>query len=167
MKTENKKQINKNCSAFTLIELLVTISIIGILSTLLLSNFNAARERARDAQRKSDLKNIQIALRLYYNDYGGYPTASGTTIAGCGALGKTSCVWGETWSAGTGGTVYMSTLPKDPLDDGEKYMYRYVYTDGDNYTLSACLENRSDEKGIPIIPAESWCPTNKKIVVKP
>lgn len=156
---------NKLRSAFTLIELLVTISIIGILSTLLLSNFNAARERARDAQRKSDLKNIQIALRLYYNDKGKYPLAgAGFTIAGCDS-GFIACTWGEQWSVGT--TVYMSTLPKDPLDNGETYMYRYVYTDGDTYTLSACLENKSDEKGVPIDPPESWCPTNKKIEVKP
>ena len=72
----NEKQ-NKG---FTLVELLVVISLIGILSTLVIANLNSARERARDAQRKSDLRNIQTALRLYYNDNAGYPASSSYNI---------------------------------------------------------------------------------------
>jgi general secretion pathway protein G len=53
---------------FTLIELLVVIAIIGMLSALLVPNFMGARERARDAQRKSDLKQIQKALEMYRQD---------------------------------------------------------------------------------------------------
>ena len=53
----------KTQKAFTLVELLVVISLIGILATLVLANLNSARERARDAERKSDLRNIQTALR--------------------------------------------------------------------------------------------------------
>jgi len=59
---------------FTLIELLVVISIIGLLAALIVVNFNAARERARDVQRKSDLDQVKKALRMYYNDNNFYPT---------------------------------------------------------------------------------------------
>ncbi|PIU36636.1 prepilin-type cleavage/methylation domain-containing protein, partial [Candidatus Roizmanbacteria bacterium CG07_land_8_20_14_0_80_34_15] len=53
---------------FTLIELLVVIAIIGSLSALFLPNFMAARERARDTQRKSDLRQIQKALEMHKQD---------------------------------------------------------------------------------------------------
>jgi type II secretion system protein G len=126
---------------FTLIELLVVMAIIGTLSTLLVANFNAARERSRDAQRKSDLRNIQTALRIYYNDYGQYPDNSGTRIAGCGGSGTSACSWGSAWTAA--GRTYMNTLPDDPVSSRD---YRYNQTDDENYTLEACLENKSDDK---------------------
>ena len=130
---------------FTLIELLVVISVIGILATLISANLNAARTRARDSERKSDLRNIQVALRLYFNDRGGYPTgdASGN-ILGCGTAGTSTCVWGEPWSVGS--TIYMQTLPADPVTD-QNYTYE-LGTDLDSYTLTACLENGSDTGGV-------------------
>ena len=95
-------------AGFTLIELLVVISIIGILTTLVAANLNSARSRARDAQRKSDLKNIATALRLYYNDNGRFPDTG-------------DIPWGTSWT-GTGSTVYMNPVPKDPLPDAN-YSY--------------------------------------------
>ena len=139
---------------FTLIELLVVISLIGILSTLVLANLNAARERGRDAARKSDLKNIQTALRLYYNDYGKYPeNDSAKKIMGCGVPGTTACNGDEPFSAG--GQTYMSTLPADPLSD---LSYQYERIDLDTFTLKACLENKSDDKGV-FDQTAGWCPT--------
>jgi len=60
---------------FTLIELLIVIVIIGVLATLLMTNFVGVRQRGRDAQRKSDLRQIQAALELYRADVGQYPEA--------------------------------------------------------------------------------------------
>lgn len=120
--------IKKSIKAFTLIELLVVISLIGVLSTLLIANLNSARERSRDVQRKSDLRNIQTALRLYYNDYGAYP--------------ETFALWGQPWTLGS--TTYMNLVPAEPLSDRT-----YEYTDdsvNDAYVLTACLENKSDDK---------------------
>lgn len=138
----NKRNKSTKKSGFTLIELLVVISLIGVLATLVLANLNAARQRGRDAQRKSDLRNIQTALRLYYNDYGKYPASMGTSISGCGDDGTSPCNWGGSFEAGT--QTYMSTLSDDPLPD---VSYRYTQIDSDDYTLTACLENKSDEKG--------------------
>jgi len=49
----------KNGAGFTLVELLVVIVIISVLAGLLVSNFIGVRLRGRDAQRKSDLAQIQ------------------------------------------------------------------------------------------------------------
>lgn len=129
--------MEKRNNGFTLIELLVTISIIGVLSTLLLANYNAVRERARDAQRKTDLRNIQTALRLYYNDVGRYPAHDGPrNIVGCDGVAPgtpASCTWGSAWAFN--GNTYMTELPADP----QTVRYRYVGA-ADTYTLYACLE---------------------------
>lgn len=147
---------------FTLVELLVVISLIGILATLVLANLNAARERGRDAARKSDLKNIQTALRLYYNDYGNYPASTTNfEISGCGPSGAGTCLWGAEFS--TNSSVYMNILPADPLPSTT---YRYSFIDSDTFLLEACLENKSDEKGIEKTGA-SWCPTGFVYEVKP
>ena len=47
---------------FTLIELLVVIAIIGILSTAVLTSLNSAREKAQDAKKIHDVKQIALAL---------------------------------------------------------------------------------------------------------
>lgn len=61
-------------AGFTLIELLVVISIIGLLSSIVLSSLSSARSKARDTERIQRLKQIVNALELYRADKGGYPT---------------------------------------------------------------------------------------------
>ena len=60
-------------SGFTLIELLVVIAIIGLLSSIVFASLNSARQKARDARRKTDLSQIQRALEFYYDKHSGYP----------------------------------------------------------------------------------------------
>ncbi len=154
-------------AGFTLIEMLVVISIIGILATLVAANLNSARSRARDAQRKSDMKNLQTALRLYYNDFGIYPGASGGgNILGCGSATPPAslCPWGSEWSVHDGTTVYMTALPRDPLSPTQSY--RYASSDSDDYTLSACLENKSDTSAVTEADLD-WCPTGKAFKLEP
>lgn len=120
--------------SFTLIELLIVIAIIGILSALLIPNYMGVRERARDTQRKSDLKNIQTALEMYKSDQNppAYPDPDLPAAGSC-------------WSSGPGCTenIYMNKVPGDPNRTSKDYYY-----DVDNttltYTLCTCLENVAD-----------------------
>ncbi len=66
----------KKQEGFTLIELLVVIAIIGILSSVVLASLNSARQKSRDARRISDVKQIQLALELYFDSNANYPTST-------------------------------------------------------------------------------------------
>jgi prepilin-type N-terminal cleavage/methylation domain-containing protein len=112
---------------FTLIELLVVIAIIGLLSTLAVVSLNNARLKSRDARRVSDIKQIQTALELYYNDAGGYPPTgnadSGDAIA-------------------YGGTTYMAVVPSAPTPPTGN-AYAYASSSTSTYTLTYTLEGAS------------------------
>lgn len=61
---------------FSLIELLVVVAIIGLLSSVVLVSLDAARSKARDTRRISDMRSIETALELYYDTAGSYPACS-------------------------------------------------------------------------------------------
>jgi len=122
-----------NKKGFTLIELLVVVAIIGLLATLSIVALNSARARARDAKRVADVKQVQTALELYYNDFGQYPATVATSIVGT--------------PSGASSTFYMNVVPTAPLPaDGNctnaSSSNSYTYTVQDNnrsYTMSYCI----------------------------
>ena len=95
---------------FTLIELLVVIAIIGILSSVVLASLNSARVKGRDARRVSDMKQLQLALELYYDTNQGYPVGSGSASTTLTALTSAN---------------YISSIPSDPTNSGS-YVYSYA-----------------------------------------
>ena len=119
----------KNLKGFTLIEFLIVIAIIGVLAALLMANFVGIRQRSRDAQRKSDVRQIQSALELYRSDNGIYPLSA--ALSSCGGALSLS------------GVTYMSKVPCDPSTGTA---YTYTSATGSTYTLRACLENGNDSQ---------------------
>jgi general secretion pathway protein G len=114
----------KHKKGFTLIELLVVIAIIGILSSVVLASLNTARKKARDSQRISDLRQIQLALEFFYDDQdpNSYPVQ--TTA---GALPNLT----------TGG--YLPVTPTEPVAGRQAYQYSSD-ANGTTYCVGVDLE---------------------------
>ena len=102
---------------FTLIELLVVIAIIGILSSVVLASLNSAREKSRDARRVSDVKQIQLALELYFDSSSTYPVGTNQLVT----------------------EGFIAAVPTDPVGGGA-YPYEQL-TGGTDYHLGANLED--------------------------
>ena len=131
---------------FTLVELLIVVAIIGVLATLLMVNFIAVRQRARDAERKSDIRQIQSALELFRSDEGLYPNASPpTTTLYNGASCPDSSALAVLDPTTQNKNTYMAKIPCDPNGIGYYNAGEYFYSGGGStYTLGACLENTAD-----------------------
>lgn len=112
----NLVKIKNSSRGFTLIELLVVIAMLGIMISFLLIFINPFTqiEKARDAQRVQNLKQVNNALDTYYNDNNRYPS---------------SFSFEGTWQAGS--TVYMQKVPQDPSCNVGGSCYTYI-TDPSN-----------------------------------
>lgn len=144
---------------FTLIELLVVIAIIGVLSSVVIASLNQARAKSRDAVRKSDLHQIQLALELYYDSYGGYPSSAWPNVN-----------YVITYSLALEPKMlqFITKFPKDPNGaDCYNNAYLYisnVYNDGSSnnakattYVLYATLENQNvSNLGNPLAGIDAW-----------
>jgi len=109
--------MNKKSRGFTLIELLVVIAIIGILASIVLASLNTARKKGRDARRVSDMKQVQLALELFYDSNGSqYP------------IGNVAPGYAMTDSATLDlAPAYIAALPVDPVNTGTS-VYKYSGT---------------------------------------
>ena len=122
---------------FTLIELLVVVSIIAMLASVVLASLINARNSARDAQRKSDLHQIQVALESYYNTYGGYPSSA------CPAIDYKII---NSIAQQSNFSKFLTSVPHDPAQGpsgGNAYNNEYlyisdVYNDNNGNTNNNC-----------------------------
>lgn len=63
-------------NGFTIIELLTVISIIGLLSSIVMTGSVSARKKTRDIVRIANLRQLANAVNLYYQDHGYFPLGS-------------------------------------------------------------------------------------------
>ncbi|MBH41479.1 MAG: hypothetical protein CL685_02095 [Candidatus Magasanikbacteria bacterium] len=127
-----------NKKGFTLIELLVVIAIIGLLSTLAVIALGSAREKARDAKRLADLKQMQTALEFYYTENSEYPESQVAQNLGAGAF---TCLGNGGFDAAGCDDPIVGQVPVGPAA-GEKYTY--TSADGTSYIITATLEGSSN-----------------------
>lgn len=119
---------------FTLIELLVVIAIIGLLSSIVLASLSSARSKAKDASRKTSLKQLQIALELFFDSNNAYPSTGGVWWGVSVNGGSRTTSGANAYIPGLTPT-YIPILPTDPRGDTSGwsgYLYR---SDGTNYKV--------------------------------
>ena len=114
---------------FTLIELLVVISIIGVLMGILMPAVSRAREQAKITAVNAELRQIGIALEMYFEDNQKFPPTQEDCITGK----LTDHLYQLPKALVTG--HYLPSMPKDELcqriwktgiNRGHTYKYRSV-----------------------------------------
>lgn len=119
---------------FTLIELMVVITIIGLLSSTVITSMRNVRMKAKDARRVSDLRSIRLALELYHSTNNSYPSTSGAWRSQC-----------STWGGYAANNVipglapqYIAAVPADPdmVVTGTTCCYLYI-SNGTDYKFLA------------------------------
>lgn len=140
MKNKNFFISNKG---FGLIELLTVIAIIALLSTIAMVVYSGAKQKARDAKRIADAKQISTALNLYFDDKELFPISAIITLG----EGNYSCLNGNGFVASCDTEpIYMKMIPVAPTPPIDN-KYTYASIDGNDYQLSFTLEKINQDLG--------------------
>ncbi|HNX10723.1 MAG TPA: FISUMP domain-containing protein [bacterium] len=125
-------------TGFSLVEMLVALFIIGLISAIVSVSVSSFRQKSRDTERMSDIKQIQAALELYRQSEGSYPDS---LTFGAALMGSTSST-----------TVYAAKLPTNPIttnhDNCSGSEYAYSLNSKGSYNLEFCLERGEGEMTI-------------------
>ena len=120
---------------FTVVEAMIAVGIIGIMAAIIMTAFNTARIKARDAHRVGDIKQIQSALELYFGSRvpQEYPPAS--------PLCDATHAYGMEELVRRG---FMIAVPRDPSLVPDCYLYTAEeFPPRSVYHLGAILEDNT------------------------
>lgn len=150
----------KQSAGFTILELIVNLAIIGILSAIAIPAYITFRDKAKIAQAKSNLKNIQLAIEQLANDTEKWP--------GPQSVGVTADA--EVWdlNSGSAGLVatnggfpnwkgpYMKSVPKDPWGsdyffDPDYYVKGTKYAAIGSFGPNKCCRNVYDSDDVTLL----------------
>ena len=137
MKNYNKQK------GFTLVELLFVIAIIILLALISIDALNGQRAKARDAKRKSDVRQISTALEFYFLDEGEYPLFTNTYLGRAERVKLCPKKDGGFVGQQTECNAYMTNIPHDP-----SLNKNYIYNGSDKgYAIAFTMEKESDLGG--------------------
>lgn len=126
------KTMPRKVSGFTILELLVSIAVVVMLMSAVMIVMSGVKQKSRDAERMSELRQVGNALNLYYTNIGRFPIAvSATPLSGSDAVSQALINEGA-----------IPAGPVDPLYPTYAYSYQSS-TDGSSFTISFCLETNT------------------------
>jgi len=120
---------HKPASGFTIMEILIVLAIISILSGLFYPTLIASRDRANVVKAATDLRQITLALSLYYDVNGVYPCFDENW----------SDVKEQIWSE-----PFLSKWPKQPTSWGGR-TYHWANSQWERYSISLDTPGQSNE----------------------
>ncbi len=112
---------------FTLVELLIVVIILAILAAIVVPQFIASTQDAKEAAVDTNLRNMRAAIDLYYQQHDEYPSANGdgtnaadTPDAFISQMTQYTDLDGDVSPTKDATHIYgpylrRSTLPKDPI----------------------------------------------------
>jgi len=128
---------------FTIVELLIVIVVIGILAALVVVTYSGIQAKARDTERKTDIKALHGQLEAYQAQNGKYPTLANvndptfrsTNMKGldAAALADPKNPASQTLVAAPAANAYAYAVAPAACDNG-------AGGDCTSYTLTATLE---------------------------
>ncbi|MFE8071728.1 type II secretion system major pseudopilin GspG [Marinobacteraceae bacterium S3BR75-40.1] len=127
-------------SGFTLIEIMVVMVILGLLVAIVAPNIMGRSDEARVTTAKTQLANIENALKLYKLDNGQYPS----TEQGLKALVEKPSGYPEPKNWNEGG--YLDQVPQDPWGNQFQYISPGLQGPYDLYSYGA--DGREGGKGL-------------------
>ena len=131
----------------------MVIAIIGILSAVVITSLNSSRLKARDARRIVELRQIRLALELYYDSNGYYPQSS------CGwDCNGYKLSYDSSWNSLAADLApYIASLPKDtvnssctPWNSGDCFSYAYGNVGRNTYGATYDLTAHFEDPGHPL-----------------